>query len=642
MRRLALLLWLAAASAPAADRVPVEPYFRHADYGAFKLSPSGKFIAGIVPVNGRSGLVAIDLATRKPGPPITVNVSDVAWFEWVNDDRLLFTVLDKQVGLGAQRGSGLFTVKRDGSEFRVLVRPPTGAGQWVYRYTQFLAAPRDGSDDVIVVANDANTRFPDVYRLNTDTGRKTLLSLGKPGDVVRWLADRKGVVRVAVTEEPEGAHRTHWRVGESDPWTVIEEYKARPKFTPIAFDGDGSLIVATRDRDDMAALYRFDPVTKKVGELLAAHPQVDLMGGLIYDRRQARIVGVRYEADQSGVAWFDEDWARMSASIDRALPGRFNVLSRGDGPNILVFSYSDTDPGTYYLFDSVRRKLEHLVSARGDIKPEEMPPRKLVRYRARDGIEIPAWLTLPRNAELGDLPLVVYVHGGPFMRGATWAWRDEPAYLANLGYAVLEPEFRGSFGWGWKLHRAGWKQWGRAMQDDLDDGMDWLAREGTVDPKRACIMGGSYGGYAVMMGLARDPDRWRCGIDFIGVTDINLLYDVTWSDSADSTFMKFVAKDMIGDQVADAAQLAATSPLVQADKIRAPVLMAYGANDRRVPLIHGEKMKDALRARGVPVEWVVYADEGHGFLLEENRLDFYRRVAAFLDRNIGQSYERRK
>jgi dipeptidyl aminopeptidase/acylaminoacyl peptidase len=616
-------------------RVAVEPFFRHADYGSFKLSPSGKYVAGIVPVNGRGGLVAIDVETRKPWPATTVNVSDVGWFEWVNDERLVFTVLDLTVGGGEQRGSGLFTVKRDGSEFRMLVRPPTGGGQYVYRYTQFLAALHDGSDDILVVANDANPRYPDVYRLNTDTGRKTLRSLNKPGDVVRWVADRKGVVRVAVTEEKEGGGRLYWRAAESAPWEIIDDYKPRrQRFVPVAFDGDGSLIVASNARHDTQALYRFDPEKKAVGELLAAHPQVDLTGGLIYDYTKERVIGVAFNADKPGVAWFDEDWAKVAAMVDRALPDHFNVLARSDGARALVFSYSDVDPGTYYLLDVEKRKLERLVETRRDIKPDAMPARKPVRYSARDGLQIPGWLTLPKGADAKNLPLVVLVHGGPWAHGAGWGWNGEAAFLATLGYAVLEPEFRGSTGWGWKHYSASFKQWGRAMQDDLDDGMDWLVKDGTVDPKRACIMGASYGGYAVLMGLARDSNRWRCGIDAVGVTDINLLYDVAWSDSANSTFITYTAKDLLGDQVADAAQLKATSPLEQAAGIRAPVLMAYGANDLRVPLVHGEKMRNALIARGVPVEWVVYAGEGHGFLLEANRFDFYGRVERFLDRNL--------
>ena len=224
-----------------------------------------------------------------------------------------------------------------------------------------------------------------------------------------------------------------------------------------------------------------------------------------------------------------------------------------------------------------------------------MPTREPVRYPARDGLEIPAYVTLPPGREAKALPLVLYVHGGPWVRGATWHWRDEPAFLAAHGYAVLEPEFRGSTGFGRRLFQAGWKEWGRAMQDDLVDGIDWLARRGTIDPSRVCIMGASYGGYAVMMGLARDAERYRCGINYVGVTDIMLMFDVTWSDMRNTDFLRYNAKELIGDPERDAAQFKATSPLANAAKIRAPVLMAYGGADRRVPLVHGERMRDALR-----------------------------------------------
>jgi dipeptidyl aminopeptidase/acylaminoacyl peptidase len=263
-----------------------------------------------------------------------------------------------------------------------------------------------------------------------------------------------------------------------------------------------------------------------------------------------------------------------------------------------------------------------------------MPTRQPVHYSARDGLDIPAYLTLPKGKEPKNLPLVMLAHGGPWLHGAIWAWSAEPAYLASLGYAVLEPAFRGSTGWGTKLQVAGWKQWGRGMQDDLNDGVDWLVQQGIVDPKRVCIMGASYGGYAVLMGLARDPDRWRCGIEYVGVTDINLLFDVTWSDMANSDYIRYSAKEMIGDPDKEAAMLKAASPLENAAKIKVPVLMAYGGEDRRVPLVHGEKMRDALRAQGTPVEWVVYAEEGHGFLLEKNLYDFYHRVATFLAQHL--------
>jgi dipeptidyl aminopeptidase/acylaminoacyl peptidase len=387
--------------------------------------------------------------------------------------------------------------------------------------------------------------------------------------------------------------------------------------------------VASNIGRDTFAVYRYDIERKTLGEELAAHSQVDLTGGLVFDRRKNRVVGIRYEGARPGTAWFDEDWARLQKTIDASLPDHMNTLSNA-GKRVLIYSYSDVDPGSYYLFDVEKRQLEFVAARRKGINPAAMPARNSVRFAARDGLEIPAYLTLPRGREPKNLPLVLYVHGGPFVRGAYWQWSPEAAYLASLGYAVLEPEFRGSAGWGTKLHRAGWKQWGRGMQDDLNDGVDWLVKEGTVDPKRVCIMGASYGGYAVLMGLARDSERWRCGIDYVGVTDINLMFDVTWSDYAYSDWIEYAAKEQIGDPVKDAAMLKAASPLENAANIKAPVLMAYGLQDRRVPIVHGEKMRDALSSGHKAVDWVVYQEEGHGFLLERNRFDFYGRVAAFL------------
>jgi dipeptidyl aminopeptidase/acylaminoacyl peptidase len=626
---------LAAETAPA---VAVESFFKHAAYSSFRLSPSGRYVAGIVPVNDRKGLVVIDLDTRKPEEPTTVRSSDIGWFEWVSDERLVFTVMDTQVGLGEQRGSGLFTVKRDRSGFRVLARPPTIAGQMVYRYTRFLARLNDDSSDILVVANDSHERYPDVYRMDTETGRKTLKSLDKPGDVVTWVADRNGEVRAAVAEEKDGSQQVYWRSSATAKWESLGHYKLRDhSMVPVGFDGDGSLIVASNIGRDTYALHRYDPPTKALSEPLAAHPKLDLDGGLVYDRRKKQIVGVRYDADKPGVAWFDDEWARLAAAVDKLLPNRFNALQRAEsGTRVLVFSSSDVDPGTYHALDLERRRMEELVRVRPEIDPQSMPTRQPVVYTARDGLDIPAFLTLPKLGGARNLPLVLYVHGGPWIPGAGWTWRDEPAYLASLGYAVLEPAFRGSTSLGKKHFEASFKQWGRAMQDDLNDGVDWLVAKGTVDPKRVCIVGASYGGYAVMMGLARDPERWKCGVNYVGVTDINLMYDVAWSDLSDSTFIRYSAKEMLGDPSADAAQLKATSPLEQAARIKAPVLMAYGGRDLRVPLVHGTAMRDALQRHNVPVEWVVYGDEGHGFLLEANRFDFYRRVAAFLDRHIGK------
>jgi dipeptidyl aminopeptidase/acylaminoacyl peptidase len=241
---------------------------------------------------------------------------------------------------------------------------------------------------------------------------------------------------------------------------------------------------------------------------------------------------------------------------------------------------------------------------------------------------------MPPGAQKKKLPMVVLVHGGPWVRGGAWRWDSEVQFLASRGYVVLQPEFRGSAGFGSAHFRAGWKQWGLAMQDDLADGARWAIEQGIADPARICIAGASYGGYATLMGLAKDPQLFRCGVDWVGVTDINLMYDVGWSDFSDE-YKRWGMPARVGDQVADAAQLKATSPIEQAARITQPLLLAYGAYDVRVPIVHGEKFRDAVKAHNQQVEWVEYDKEGHGWSLPETRIDFWTRVEKFLAHQIG-------
>jgi dipeptidyl aminopeptidase/acylaminoacyl peptidase len=234
--------------------------------------------------------------------------------------------------------------------------------------------------------------------------------------------------------------------------------------------------------------------------------------------------------------------------------------------------------------------------------------------------------------------MVVLVHGGPYVHGSSWGWSAQTQFLASRGYAVLEPAFRGSTGFGARHFVAGWKQWGLKMQDDIADGTRWAIAKGIADPKRICIAGASYGGYATLMGLVKDPDLYRCGVDWVGVTDIQLLYDGHWSFKSDMSdeWKSYGMPEMVGDPVKDAAQLAATSPLQQAARITQPLLMAYGGVDHRVPMYHGRKFYDAVTRTNKQVEWIEYQDEGHGWSLPKNRIDFWGRVETFLDKQIGK------
>ena len=292
-------------------------------------------------------------------------------------------------------------------------------------------------------------------------------------------------------------------------------------------------------------------------------------------------------------------------------------------------------PGAFHLLDLKSGRLEWLADRAPWIKPAEMSPVQPVRYKARDGLEIPAYLTVPRGSAGKRVPLVVVVHGGPWIHGENGAFDPEAQFFASRGYAVLQPNFRGSTGYGWKHLSAAFRQWGLAMQDDITDGVRWAVEQGIADGERVCIYGASYGGYAALMGLAKTPELYRCGVNYVGVTDIATMLTATWSDFAYSDFIAYVSKDMIGDASRDAAALAAVSPAKQAAKIRAPVLMAYGAADRRVPLVHGNLMKSALDAAGKKYEWIVMDGEGHGFRKPENRDAFYGAVERFLRAHLN-------
>jgi len=302
-----------AAICAAADAPPPlspEPFFRFADFGSLQLSPSGNHIAGLVPSRGRRSLAVLDLATNKIASLSTFDGGDIVRFDWVNDKRIVFTISDLQSGLGEDRGGGLFAIDRDGSNFRELaptIRKLISETRFVYRYTFLFATLSDGSDDVLVLSNESSARYPDVYRLNTSTARKTLKTLDRPGDVIGWVADNDGAVRAAVTEEKGTTTRVWWRPKEIANWTELGSHGTRgARVLPVAFDGDGSLIVASNVDRDTFALYRYDLEQRKLGELLVAHPRADIAGGIRFDRTKNRIVGVQYEAERPGTAWFDD------------------------------------------------------------------------------------------------------------------------------------------------------------------------------------------------------------------------------------------------------------------------------------------------------------------------------------------------
>ena len=614
---------------------PAEAFFQRPALSDAQLSPSGRRVAVVIGAKGSTDrLGVLDLETMKVQQVAGFPDKHVANIRWVNDKRIVFYSrnADRWMGgTGQAYYTGLWAVNADGSGLREMpwrgvlsteTGNPDSPDVWV---TRVEAVSHRGAD------------YIKLLKLNTLNGRDD--EVETPLHAISWLFDPQGRLRAVVTAKDDKAAIQLFDLDKGQ-WRKIREFDrfagTRDLFLH-AIAPDGRFYVTGGTDRDTRALHLYDPATDRLEpKPVIDTPGFDIHPGFIL--RDGVPVGVRFTVDAVTTHWFDAPMKAHQAAVDKLLPSTANLLSpprRGDSPWVLVYAYSDVQPGLHFVYHTGTGKLSQLGGERPEIKAVQMSPMDLVRYKARDGLEIPAYLTLPSSVEpKKNLPLIVYVHGGPWVRGGAWHWRDEIQFLASRGYAVLQPEFRGSVGYGDKLFRASFKQWGLSMQDDLADGARWAIAQGIADPKRICIMGASYGGYATLMGLAKDGDLFRCGVNWVGVSDILLMYDAHWSDMSDE-WKTYGMTQRIGDREKDAARLEATSPVRLADRIRNPLLIAHGRLDRRVPVEHGERMRDALTKHNPNVEWVLYDREGHGWGLPETEVDFWTRVEKFLARHNG-------
>lgn len=640
---LSILVHAAPAAEPSAALLPVSDFAKRPKYASIDFSPDGKQFAALTDLDGRMNLAVGNLEKGTLTRITSFKTYDVGRYRWISNSRLVISLYDASKGLAEWRGGGLFALNADGSESKELAptQEACKARNQICRQTWFVARIPGSEDEIIAGANERDLRSDDLYRLNTKTGRKTLLTDQNPGAISRWVIDQNNVPRAAISEDGRKLAQTFWyRESATAPWRKIMTATglSAPRIKPAGFDSDGLLLVYSNLDSDKFKLYEFDVASGKPGKLVLEHPLVDLdTSDLRIRTKDHRIVGVQIDADKPEVAWFDETYAKLQKLMDASLPaGNINEIVLLDDGKLAVYSHGDRDPGEYYLYDPALKRLERVLRPRDWIKPERMASTQVVRYKARDGLEIPGYLTLPTGKPATRLPLIAWIHGGPWARD-DWGFNPDVQFLANRGYAVFQPNFRSSTGFGVKHYTAGFKQYGLAMQDDITDGVRYLIAQGIVDKDRVCIGGGSYGGYATMMGLVKEPDMFKCGINEAGVVDLIWGQELGYTDfnQSDPDAAEAFYTVAMGDVKADRAMLEKYSPRLHADQIKAPVLIVHAVHDRRVPFQHAEGMRDALKAAGKPYEWLVFPDEGHGFTKMENRIKRYEAIEAFLRKNLG-------
>jgi len=614
----ALVLALAIGHQAGAAPLSIADAFKGSALVGLQLSPDAKRVLAFVSTRDGPGVIVFDIATRKSQQMKRDESRGRPWTaRWLSKDLVA-------VGVTAEthiyESNGRFIQQVAG------------------RFLAALAPDEQGHERVLVQIGRG-----ELARVDVRTGRSVPIAFEWPaGEPVRWLADREGVPRVATTTTADRTMLTHWvRESASAPWQKIEtQLTLDSRWTPFAISRDGrSLIVLSAEGRDTKAVFRYSLEEHALKEVMAGHPTEDIgqvtLASEGEDGMDSGNVGSFVRVVTLGMRtelhWFDPKWEAVQKSVDAALPGRINLLSGSFATGtILVFSTGDVDPGTWYLLDLATKSLKQFDALKPEIDRRAMRPMQIVSYPSLDGTEIPAYLTLPADGAR-NAPAVVLVHGGPVVRDR-WAWNPEVQMLASRGYAVLQPQFRGSAGFGRKFEAAGYGEWGRAMQDDVTAGAQWLAAQGFADPRRMCVYGASYGGYAALWALVKTPRLFRCGASAAGVSDLGLLLAGD-SDANKQEVGRLQLARMIGQSRQDARRLDDVSPLRHADRIEVPVLLAHGNLDQRVPFVHSEKMLEALRAGGKEVEWIELQGERHGIARAENRERFYNALFAFLARN---------
>lgn len=671
-RACAPLLWLCVASgaalangagtasAPVAG--PAGPnaadYSRPVQLSSFRVSPSNAHAAFLIRTEqGRMALAVVDLARPSDAKVIAAyRDADVTRLVWVNDKRLVYHA-SKPGAYVEIGGGGTFAIDIDGSGERQLTAyendtsaaSPTGSNirSRVLPYGWFPWRATNGRSDDILIYRVASDRAGEsasarqIARLNTRNGAMTPLSHDQPAFANDWIFDGDGELRV-VTSSHKGIERLHHRAAGQDQWTVLEEHPGDSDqvLFPLYIEGDGLLIVSTRRGRDTQALYTYDPRTRKMGaDPLLAVNGFDIDGGFVADEPLRQVVGARVQASDTVTVWFDDSLAGAQKAVDDALPkDRSNLLLCGRcvGADRFIVRTSGPRLSAEYLVYSRREgRLTSIGKARPWLSEARQGDRSFHRVAARDGLMLPVVLTHPPGQATDQpLPAVVLVHGGPWVRGTDLEWDDQPQFLAALGYRVIEVDFRGSTGLGWKHHRAGWKQWGQAMQDDLADAVAWAAANKAVDPQRVCIVGTSYGGYAALMGPVTHPGLYRCAASYAGVTDLGLMFSGRGTDIPER-LQRYSLGVMLGDPEADAEMLRRLSPVHRVAEIKVPVLLAQGARDTRVAPVHADRFASAALAAGVDLERVTYPHEVHGWAYTPNHTDFLKRLQGLLARTIG-------
>ena len=629
---LTLFSCLLAAAAAADDLLPVEAFASLPDVSRMELSPDGKHTVSLVRMTGEGKSATVvhvhnieqDQATY---PLYASNEKFVInWVQWANNRYLLVSARFPATRYGVPTTeTRLLSIDiESGKSSSVLSERFLSRQPWYPQFHDRIVdiLPAD-ENNILLALSSKSAESSGLIKVDVTKFRRSHVE-GDRQHFVDWVTDRQNRVRIGIRRE-DTEYQIQHRAIDAGRWETLWEFEsfAEDQVWPLGFDRDPNLLYVNAYHEGRLAIFKVDLNDAGLArELVFASPEYDVAGGLIYSHVKQAVIGTTF-SEGGGYTFWDKEYQTLQRGIDKALPDTNNIVYSfsDDERRYIVLATSDSDAGSFYLGDRDEKSLRLMAYRYRALAPERMSPKQAIRYQARDGLTIEAYLTVPKGSGEDLLPAIVFPHGGPisFDDGGFDYWTQ---YFASRGYAVLQMNFRGSGGYGYDFMKAGLKNWGLEMQNDVEDGTRWLIEEGIADPERICIVGASYGGYAALMEAAGNPGLYRCAVSFAGVTDVaDLVTSQRWYTNYE------VVKEQVGS---DLRALRNRSPLNLAERIDIPVLLAHGSKDRSVRVRHSRRMHRALEKADKMTAYVEFKDGDHYLSNEAHRLEFFRAMDAFL------------
>jgi dipeptidyl aminopeptidase/acylaminoacyl peptidase len=599
--------------------VKVEDFFSNPQKSSFHISPDGKNLSYLQPFHGKLNIFVQSLE-RNDVVQITTSLDQsIKYYFWAGNHKLFYL---KNID-GSSDHYQLYSVNKDGTQTRKLETS-------LQTRIDVIDQVNKNEDFLLIAMNERVPEYFDVYKLDINTGERTLL-VKNPGNIIKWISDNDGNILLAVGSD--GLNETlYYRENKNAEFKPIFSNNFRSTLDPLGFTGEKNHIYALSNINrDKLALVDFDCVKGKEVKVIYENPNADILD-VMYSKSSNKLSYLTYEISKRELFFLDDRIKAMYDDVRIQLPGQeVKILDRDQSEsNFLIKTYTDKDPGSYYLYHIKNKELVKLADLNPNIKVEDMCEMKSVSYKSRDGLIIHGYLTIPKGKKANNLPCVIIPHQGPSSRNV-WGYSPEVQFLANRGYAVFQMNYRGSTGYGKAFKIAGFKQWGKSIQDDITDGVNWLISEEIADPKKIAVYGYSFGGYSALNQVIYHPELYKCAASYSGF--INLFTYIKGLPAYYKPYQQML-NEMIGNPELDVEYLKYGSPIFQTEKIKIPLLVIQGGKDSRVNVNETNQFVKELRKNNVNVEYILNDSEGHSIQDPENKKTFYKNLEAFLSKNL--------